>query len=414
MTGRRLVAMALGLVLASGCPGGGTKREGSTAKPRVAPTPAANALYVPPESVDFKANAALVKRLTGSAHGYFRFVNPRFCREVCRRFKDAVRTMPALNLHGDPHLEQYAVTSLGRGLTDFDDSTSGPGIVDLVRFGVSVRLACRQRGWQAETERAMDAFLEGYRAGLRDPDKQSAEPPMAARIRAAFRRDQQGFYRWVESLMKPLTVDRAALVQAMGQYAAEVHRQQPELPEGFFTVKKLGSLQQGVGSALDEKYLLRVEGPTAAADDDVVLEAKEVRPPSGASCVERSDQDPFRIMVVQARLAYRPYRYLGYMRRGGRMLWVHEWMELYKQLALHKPKYLASADDLVAVARDVGQQLGRGHTNQVAAPLGPQLRRRQLELVKQLEPRIKQTVLDLEQLTLAAWRRFKRDLKPPN
>ena len=43
--------------------------------------------------------------------------------------------MPTVTLHGDPHLEQYAVTDAGRGLTDFDDASKGPAILDLVRFG---------------------------------------------------------------------------------------------------------------------------------------------------------------------------------------------------------------------------------------------------------------------------------------
>ena len=32
-------------------------------------------------------------------------------------------------------------------MTDFDDSSAGPAVLDMVRFGVSVRLACEERGW---------------------------------------------------------------------------------------------------------------------------------------------------------------------------------------------------------------------------------------------------------------------------
>ncbi len=406
----RGLLLGWGVILLGGCPGASAP---SNPPPARAMVEAGSPLHVAPSSIDFSGNPKLAGRLTGSAHNYFRFINPRFCREVCRRFKSAVRTMPTLNLHGDPHLEQYAVTSLGRGLTDFDDSTSGPGIVDLVRFGVSVSLTCRQRGWGAQIDQVLDAFLAGYRQGLSKPGEVTAEPDMAARIRTAFKRDTAGFYKWIDSLMKPLAVDRAKLVAAFARYAAQIRERQPELPEHFFKVRRVGTLHKGIGSALDEKYLIRVEGPTAAPDDDVVLEAKEVRPPSGASCVNRVDMDPFRIMVVQSRIAYRPYRYLGYMQRGGRMLWVHEWMELYKQLDIQKKKYLATPGDLVAVARDVGRQLGRGHTNQIAAPLGAQVRQRQLELVNELEPRIRENVAELERMTIAAWEQFKKAMPGP-
>jgi len=411
----KLLGVVSLLLLVAGTAGCPAAPPPPAAPPTEAPAAAAppsrsGPLDIDPAGVDFSRSPRLVRRLKESPHSFFRFVNASFCREVCRRFSAEVRTMPTLNLHGDPHVEQYAVTSLGRGLTDFDDSTSGPGIVDLVRFGVSARLVCKIRGWEAYSGRVLDAFLAGYREGLVHPKRETAEPAMASRIRAGFTPDKAAFYGWIDSLMKPLTVDRRELEGAIASYAAKVQRQRPDLPAGFFKVQKLGSLQQGVGSALDEKYLVRVQGPGPGPLDDVVLEVKEVRPPSGASCVNRSDTDPFRIMVAQSRLAYRPYRFLGYTRRGKRMFWVHEWMQLYKQLAIHKKKYLGSVQDLEGVARDVGLQLGRGHPNQIAAPLEDQVRQRQLDLVNELEPRLKQTIEEMAAQTLASWERFKKKM----
>ena len=51
---------------------------------------ASSALYVDPDSVRLRANPALVKRITASPHGYFRFINIPFSEEVCRRFSDVV------------------------------------------------------------------------------------------------------------------------------------------------------------------------------------------------------------------------------------------------------------------------------------------------------------------------------------
>ena len=43
------------------------------------------------------------------------------------------------------------------------------------------------------------------------------------------------------------------------------------LPAGFFEVKQIGAITMGVGSALDEKYLIIFEGETPAAADDLAL-----------------------------------------------------------------------------------------------------------------------------------------------
>lgn len=128
-----------------------------------------SALLVSPSLYDFSKNPKLLKRIRSGAHGYFRFINVPFSEHVCRLFDADVRNVPRTNLHGDAHLEQYAVTELGRGLTDFDDSSTGPFVLDLVRFGVSVRLACREHGWLEQCDDVFREFLRGYRAALANP-----------------------------------------------------------------------------------------------------------------------------------------------------------------------------------------------------------------------------------------------------
>lgn len=404
MTPRLPLSLCICAALLPACRPSPAPTPGPPPEARAA-SPVENPLLMKRADYDFSQNPKLLARITATPHGYFRFVNAAFCRAVCARFADDVRTMPTLNLHGDAHVEQYAVTNLGRGLTDFDDSTAGPGLVDLLRFGTSLHLVCHQRGWSGRADALFAAFLDGYRHGLAHPQEEAPEPALAARVRAGFVRDRPKFLAWVESLMGPMPDDPRELLSGFSRYAEQVRKQQPELPEFFFELRKAGTLKQGVGSALDEKYLLRVEGPSRSPDDDVVLEAKEVRPPSGASCVNRTDVDPFRVMLAQSRLSYRPYRYLGYLRRGQRMLWVHEWMELYRQLAIEKA--LESADDLREVARDVGIQLGRGHPNQIAAPFESQVRQRQQTVLDELRPRLVEEVRRLTTQTIAAWEAFK-------
>ena len=43
---------------------------------------------------DFAANPALLQRIAGSAHGYFRFINKQFAQVVCTHFRDDLALMP--------------------------------------------------------------------------------------------------------------------------------------------------------------------------------------------------------------------------------------------------------------------------------------------------------------------------------
>src|SRR5262249_53779373 len=146
----------------------------------------ANDLLIPVNAGDFDTNPRLLARLRASPHGYFRFINLRFAQRVCGVFHDRLGELPPVNLHGDTHLEQYAVTEFGRGLTDFDDSTSGPAVIDLLRFATSIQLACGQRNWHADAPAVLRQFLAGYRATLADPDTSVEAPAWAEETRRGF------------------------------------------------------------------------------------------------------------------------------------------------------------------------------------------------------------------------------------
>ena len=66
-----------------------------------------------------------------------------------------------------------------------------------------------------------------------------------------------------------------------------------------------------------------------------------------------------------------------------------------------------STEDLHQVAKDIGIQLGRGHTNQIAPELDQQLRREQLRVLERDEQRIHQVLKDLSHETVIAWNQFK-------
>jgi uncharacterized protein (DUF2252 family) len=197
---------------------------------------------------------------------------------VCAWFHDAGGSFPDVNLHGDAHLEQYAVTSLGRGLTDFDESARGPSFIDLVRFGVSLELAAREKDWPGEGRRAFGAFLGGYREALKNPDINSPSPAVVTRARGAFARDHRLALRRAEAMIDANPVPASEIEADSWDYVTQMLADRAGMPASFFRVKKAGRPTLGIGSALDEKYLLRIEGWSKEADDDQILEAKLVRP----------------------------------------------------------------------------------------------------------------------------------------
>jgi hypothetical protein len=417
---RALVACA---VLLSGCGvsrscGGGEDGEASAASVAAnastalrdePPGSTADMLFVAPSSYDFSENPPLLERIESGPHGYFRFINIAFSRTVCERFASAYRGVPPVNLHGDAHLEQYAVTDLGRGLTDFDDSSKGPAVLDLLRFGVSLHLTLRMYAPETPCRPYFRRFLEGYRAALEDPEVEAPEPTWVESIRSDFERDRDEYFAWIDEVMKPIPEPEAeALEAALDDYVTAMLRKHPELEAAFFDVEQVGALEMGIGSALDEKYLLRVRGPTDAPNDDVVLEVKEVRSLDGIPCIEGAKgSDPFRILLAQARLAYKPYAYLGYIDFRGRKFWIHSWVDNYQEL--QRENLARNPEALREVVYDVGVQLGRGHPK-IAGEFEMQLRQAQLKALDENEDALLEAVQTLSDATVQAWLRFKRAL----
>lgn len=367
-------------------------------------------LYVSPLSYDFSSNPRLLDRIQEGPHGYFRFTNAPFSRVVCSRLRSVLTGVPSVNLHGDAHLEQYAVTDLGRGLTDFDDSAKGPAALDLLRFGVSIYLAIRTHAPRARWEYFFEHFLEGYRAALEDPAAEAPSPRWVEEIRSRFVHDRRKYFQWIDSLMEPVDEPSTGeLREAWIPYAQAMSTKEPQLDPRFFEVERIGSLKMGIGSALDEKYLVQVRGPSADPLDDVILEVKEVRSLEGIDCIEgTSSADPFRILLSQSRIAYKPYAYLGYIDYRSKKFWIHSWVDNYLELRLEN--LVPRAGALRQVVYDVGVQLGRGHPK-IAGRFELELRRAQLKFLSQYEDRLRSEVEDLGSGVVEAWLRFKATLR---
>ncbi len=364
---------------------------------------AEDGLTVDPADRRFKDRPELVATLAATPHGYFRFVNAAFAGEACRMFAAVAPSLPDVNLHGDAHVEQYTVTNLGRGLSDFDDCTRGKAVIDLVRFTTSLLLAARQKGWQAEEERFVEQFFRGYREGLGGGRLGMPTPELATRARAGFGWDRGPALRRAHRLIDKAPLPNDAFADGVARFA-ELVRFRRELPADFFAVKRLGALAMGVGSALDEKYLILFEGPTSAPGDDLIVEAKQIRDLTGNPCL-RTDVGASRVLDGQRLIAYEPFAYAAVVPHGGKFFWMHDWTDDYQEASIDSA--IRSPKDLRQVAFDAGVQIGRAHPKRPEGDRDRDLARASLAALNATETRIRAASRELAARIETAWRAFK-------
>src|SRR5262245_45491148 len=102
----------------------------------------------------------LLSKLDSSAYRYFRALGPELASRTCYAFRDVRWHLPLVAIHGDAHLEQFVVTEQTFGLEDFDQAGFGPAVVDLVRYAVSIRLACEDAKFECRADDVVAAFFK--------------------------------------------------------------------------------------------------------------------------------------------------------------------------------------------------------------------------------------------------------------
>ena len=148
-----------------------------------------------------------------------------------------------MRLHGDAHVEQFALTQDAWGIDDFDDSARGPAVVDIVRFLGSIDLVARQRSWEKDRDTLFDRFVEGYKQGLIDPRYLPPPPDIVGRLRAQAPRTRAALLAWGESKMQPMAdASMKAVVAGMEVVARIMQRERPDLAPEYFRVVRAGSL----------------------------------------------------------------------------------------------------------------------------------------------------------------------------
>ena len=364
----------------------------------------ADPLAVDPTEPRLASHPELIAKLTATPHAYFRFVNAGFSARTCAAFADVVDTLPEVSLHGDAHVEQYAVTSIGRGLTDFDDCTRGKPVLDLVRFGTSLLLAAREKGWASDEQRFLERFLEGYRDGLDGGRLEMRTPAVVTRNRVRFGWQHSPALTRARQLIALAPLPKDAFADGVARFVELVSFSR-ELPSGFFSVKSVGALSMGVGSALDEKYLILFEGATAASEDDLVVEAKQIRDLSGNACL-RTDTGASRVLDGQRTIAYEPFAYAAVVPHGGKYFWMHDWTDEYVEASIAGE--IQTRRDLSEIAYDAGVQMGRGHHKRPDGTPDPALRKAALAALDRNAARVRTVCRDQAAAVERAWSTFKQ------
>jgi len=366
-----------------------------------------------PQSLE-RAAPELIERLRTDPYNYFRFVNRSWIARVCEVFARDLEELPIVRLHGDAHVEQFAMTQDAWGLDDFDDSARGPAVVDIARFLGSIDLVARQRSWQNDREKLFDRFVDGYKRGLTEPTYLPPPPDIVRRLRTPAPATRAKFIVWAESKMQPLP-DPAmkAVVAAIEAFARAVLRERPDLTPEYFRVVRAGSVKTGVGSATNPKIMVRVQGPSQDPADDEILELKKIEELGGLRCLKTPTVQPtLRIIDGSKQLgrlkhiimAAGPDIVIPEVAVRGHQLqdwWIRSLDASYRQVSLTD---LQSVGDLFAIVYDSGVQLGAGRLQDQTVLLSAYDRKRILSTTGRLEKRYRQEATKLVDDLLRGWR----------
>jgi Uncharacterized protein conserved in bacteria (DUF2252) len=355
------------------------------------------------------ASAALIDRVTARALRYFRLLARASSSRTCNEFADLRWRLPAVAVHGDAHLEQFVVTGENFGLADFDMSGFGPAVVDLVRYAASLHVACREMAWACDGDAATAAYFAAYHEAVDHPVERT-RPAVVERLRQSVPQEQETWLRWADTLMKPLPADReASLRDGWGRFIDLMLETRPERPQGFYRLERVGSIEMGIGSALEPKTLVRIAGPTKAPNDDLILEIRitssdvdpcVARPPNGGS---------LHVSLLGTLLGAGLPDVFGFMpQQGDRTapeLWVQSWDRGYRDLSAADVQSQAELNELAA---DAGRQLAGHFWTTFPEPLRGHLRFAQLRAFELSQVRARAAARRYADETIRGWEAFKQ------
>ena len=354
------------------------------------------------------ASAALLQKVHSQVFAYFRLLSDAYAARTCHEFRDARWHLPYVAVHGDAHVEQFAVTPRTYGLVDFDRGGFGPAVVDLVRYAASLHLACRQARWPCNPDRAVDVYLEAYRDALDHPVTRTA-PAIASRLRAAVPSDRGAWLDGLAALIKPLPpADERRVRDGWERFIALMRATSPERPDSFYRIVGLGLSDVGIGSSLERKIMIRITGRTDSPTDDLMMEARVVGAAPGTDCVSRPmSGGALHAFLLTTVLGGELPEVFGFLPSGdapvSREFWVQSWDAQYRELAVSD---ITSQADLDALARDAAVQLAGHFWVSFPERLRAHQRFAQLRAFDMTAPRARTLAGELANETVRQWQRF--------
>jgi hypothetical protein len=356
------------------------------------------------------ASPGLLDKVSANAYRYFRLLAHQFAARTCYEFRALRWRLPSAAIHGDAHIEQFVVTDAGYGLGDFDRAGYGSAVVDLVRYAASIHLACRDATWPCDPNQGVSAYFDAYRAALDHPVTRR-QPAVVDRVRIGDSQDRREWLRWAEGLMQPMPpVADHALRNEWPEFVALMRATSPQRGDTFYDIARAGSIEMGIGSALEPKTLIRIAGPTADPADDMILEARVTATADQQDCVSRPVSGGSLHVIMFSSLLGQPLPdVFGFLPREDAAdapeLWIQSWDSGHRELAVSD---LRSQTDLNELATDAGSQLAGHFWTAFPEPLRGHQRFAQLRAFGMTERRARELARELADETVAEWNRFRR------
>jgi hypothetical protein len=356
------------------------------------------------------ASANLLAKIDASAYRYFRMLGRQMAAQTCFALRDVRWHLPVVAVHGDAHVEQFTVTRETFGLEDFDQAGFGPAAVDIVRYAASLHMACREVSWTCNAEQAVAVYFREYRAALARQLERPV-PRIVERLRRSAPQERSAWLEWADSLMQPLpSADERHVRAAWSRFTELQVDARPDRPASFYEIARLGGLEMGVGSALEKKVLLRVQGPSEAPADDLILEARTGAGSTGNDCAWRSPHGgSLQALMFMSLLGPRMPQVYGVMPSDDNLsqpdFWVQSWDPGYRELSLADLETQTELDELAA---DAARQLAGHFWMKFPEVLRLHQRNAQLTAFDLIESRARKMAADFAAETVAAWESFRK------
>ena len=356
------------------------------------------------------ASAALLAKLDATAFRYFRMLAREFAARTCFEFRDVRWRLPSVAVHGDAHLEQFVITGHSYGLEDFDAAGFGPSVVDLVRYATSLRIACRDAAWACNGDEAVELYLQAYHDAL-DHRVDRVTPTIVARLRSDVVEHPYAWLQRAVTQIRPIPAAAdATFRKGWARFVQLMRETRPDRPESFYEIVGLGSVEIGVGSALEPKTLVRIAGATSAEEDDLILEARITATPTGYECVAQATSGgSLQVLMFTALLGPRLPDVFGFLPREGQReapeYWVQSWDPGYREVAASEVR---NQEELNQLAVDAARQLAGHFWTTFPEPLRGLQRFAQLRAFEMTHVRARNLSRILADETVKEWQRFRQ------